>query len=428
MKLAIVIPWFGRELKGGAEQQAWQIATRLAKRGHSIDVLTTCCRSHQDDWSSNHLPAGKSEMPEGFVIRRFAVDRRHRAAFDAVCADLLRQPPDALKPGVSPVSDERARIFVDELIKSQALQAFLEEKRRAYDAFIFLPYLYGPIIHGVEAVGDRAILQPCLHDEAYAYLPQIADSFYQANWLFFNSEGEQELAERLFGPCISAKSHVIGEGVEVADGATLAGPARNGASSESGNGRYLLYLGRKDDGKNIPLLLRAFARFRAVRPNSSLRLILAGAGEASVPLPAQSVDSGLVSEKEKEELLRHCAALVQPSEKESFSRVMMEAWLYGKPVAVHRRCAATAIPVKAAKGGWLADSEDQWAGLFVELDRTAEPALRQLGENGRRYAAVAADWEVVMDREPTACQTRESMPNRATMNRQSRNHLRMNPR
>ena len=56
MKLAIVIPWFGLELKGGAEQQAWQIATRLAQRGHDLEVMTTCCRSHQDDWSTNHLP------------------------------------------------------------------------------------------------------------------------------------------------------------------------------------------------------------------------------------------------------------------------------------------------------------------------------------------------------------------------------------
>jgi glycosyltransferase involved in cell wall biosynthesis len=414
LKLAIVIPWFGRDLKGGAEQQAWQIASRLAKRGHSIDVLTTCCRSHQDDWSSNHLAPGHSEMPEGFTIRRFAVDRRNRAAFDAVCSNLLRQAPDALKPGVPPVSYAEAQIFVDELIKSQALQAFLEEKRQAYDAFIFLPYLYGPIIEGVAAVGDRAILQPCLHDEAYAYLPQVADTFYQASQLFFNSEGELELALRLFGPCIWPRSRVIGEGVEVANGARLAGQSRNGSSGETGDGRYVLYLGRKDDGKNIPLLLRAFARFRAVRPNSPLRLILAGAGNASVPLPDQSFDSGLVSEKEKDKLLRHCAAVVQPSEKESFSRVMMEAWLYGKPVAVHRRCAATAIPVKAAQGGWLADSEDEWASLFVEVDRASEIVLRQLGENGRRHAAVAADWEAVTDRYEQALALSETkLPRRA---------------
>ncbi len=31
--IAIITPWFGKELKGGAEQQAWQVATRLVKRG-----------------------------------------------------------------------------------------------------------------------------------------------------------------------------------------------------------------------------------------------------------------------------------------------------------------------------------------------------------------------------------------------------------
>ena len=56
--LAIITPWFGSDLKGGAEQQAWQIATRLADRGHKIEVLTTCCRSFQDDWTTNYYKAG----------------------------------------------------------------------------------------------------------------------------------------------------------------------------------------------------------------------------------------------------------------------------------------------------------------------------------------------------------------------------------
>src|ERR1700709_38759 len=71
LKLAIVVPWFGRDLKGGAEQHAWQIASRLARRGHEVEVLTTCCRAHQDDWNTNHLPAGSTKEVEGFTTRRF---------------------------------------------------------------------------------------------------------------------------------------------------------------------------------------------------------------------------------------------------------------------------------------------------------------------------------------------------------------------
>jgi hypothetical protein len=47
-----------------------------------------------------------------------------------------------------------------------------------------LPYLYGPILNGIQRVAHKAWLQPCLHDEVYAYLPQVADIIYAAQRLF----------------------------------------------------------------------------------------------------------------------------------------------------------------------------------------------------------------------------------------------------
>ena len=397
MKLGVVTPWFGRDLKGGAEQQAWQIAMRLARRGHSVEILTTCCRSHQDDWATNHFPPGRVLEPEGFAVHRFPVEPRDRPAFDRVCAAILNLPRTDLKTGVSPVAEKDAEVFAHELIKSTALLAFLREHRTAYEWVLFLPYLYGPVLDGVQIVGERAVLQPCLHDEAYAYLPQVVAAFYEAKQLFFNSEGEQELAFRLYGPGIIRKSTIVGEGVEIANTASTPPPQHNGAT-RGPNDRFVLYLGRKDPGKNVPLLLRAFERFRAVRPNSTLKLVLAGAGTLEMPdLPGAS-DAGLVSNEGKEQLLRECVAVVQPSENESFSRVMMEAWLHGKPIGVHARCGATALPVAHTEGGWIADSEDDWTRLFVELDRTNEREFKVRGEKGRRYASFAADWDAVIDR------------------------------
>ena len=396
MKLGIIIPWFGRELKGGAEQLTWQVATRLAERGHHVEVLTTCCRSHQDDWERNHLPDGLSMEREGFAVRRFPVAPRDRAAFDRVCGNLLSLEPARLKPGVPPVSAHDSSVFVNELIKSPALLEYLKAHKQEYRAFILLPYLYGPILQAIGILGDQAFLQPCLHDESYAYLPEVAEAFYRAERLLFNSEGELELALRLYGPGIWTRSIFVGAGVEV----DIPPAASNGNASPSlpHSERYLLYLGRKDAGKNVPLLLRAFARFRSVRPNSSLRLLLAGNGSLDLNGNHGAHDLGLVSEEKKTELLRDCVALVQPSQNESFSRVMMEAWLHGKPVAAHARCSATAVPVRKAKAGWIADSEEDWARLFAEVDRTSDKGLRELGENGRRYAQVSADWGAVMER------------------------------
>ncbi|MDQ6623603.1 MAG: group 1 glycosyl transferase, partial [Verrucomicrobiota bacterium] len=260
MKLALVIPWFGRELKGGAEQQAWQVAARLAARGHAVEVLTTCCRSHQDDWSSNHWPAGLTSEPEGFAVRRFPVVSRDERAFAAVARTLQTLPPDALQPGLAPVSAEESRIFVEELIKSPELLDFLRAHRTDYDWFLLLPYLYGPVIDGISIVGNRAALQPCLHDEAYAYLPEVAAAFRRAALLLFNSEGEQELALRLFGPGIWPRCRLIGGGVE-----SEPAPEITQEIEQAARERFVLYLGRKDAGKNVPLLLRAFERFRRVR-------------------------------------------------------------------------------------------------------------------------------------------------------------------
>lgn len=392
MKLAIVIPWFGRDLKGGAEQQAWELAARLARRRHAVEVLTTCCRSHQDDWVTNHLAAGSITEPEGFTVRRFPVEPRDRVSFDHVCGRLLSLAPASLIPGVSPIPFEEASVFIDQLIRSPELQAFLIENKSNFDAFILLPYLYGPIIHGVHAVAERAYLQPCLHDEAYAYLPQVADAFYAARAILFNSEGEAELATRLYGPAIAAKGIVVGEGVEV----TAPNPQ---ADAEPSNNRFVLYLGRKEAGKNTDMLVRAFTRFRRVRPNSQLRLVLAGHGRVELNGAADWItDLGVVTNAEKENLLRDCLALAQPSINESFSRAMMEAWRHGKPVAVNGGCLATSIEVNRCSGGWAPTAEDDWAAWFVELDRTNADRLRELGTSGRKHAESLSDWEGVIDR------------------------------
>lgn len=401
MTLAIVIPWFGRELKGGAEQHAWQLASRLARRGHTVEVLTTCCGSHQDDWSTNHLPAGLSWEAEGFSVRRFPVEPREKASFDSVNAHLLGLDLATLRPGVAPVSSTDSGIFTRELIKSSALLDFIQAEKGSFDAFIFLPYLYGLILEGIKIVGDRAVLQPCLHDEAYAYLPEVADAFCTAGLVLFISEGEQELAFRLFGPGIWHKSHLTGAGIE-AEAVQIPGAPPNPNGSHLPE-KFLLYLGRKDPGKNVPLLVNAFTRFRQVRPNSTLHLILAGHGRVDLTgCREYAHDLGLVSDEEKEKLLSECSALVQPSQNESFSRVMMEAWLHGKPVAGHRHCLATAIALQRSGGGWVAENESDWARLLTEIDRLPETTLSTLGTRGKQYAAKLANWEAVMDRYETA--------------------------
>ncbi|MBV6623527.1 MAG: glycosyltransferase [Rivularia sp. (in: Bacteria)] len=398
--LAIVTPWFGKNLKGGAEQQAWQVATRLAKRGHNVEVLTTCCRSFQDDWSINHLKAGVSKEQE-LRIRRFKVDKRDRACFDAVNSSILGLPHSALKPGVNPISLENSGIFCSENINSSELINYLKKHQYHYQAFLFLPYLYGVILNGLDIVANRAFLQPCLHDEAYAYLPQVEKIFHAAKGLLFISEGEAQLAKNLYGPGIINKSIVAGAGIEV---------SQNNNSDivkikdfQVNQERFVLCLGRRDSTKNTDLLIKAYIRFKQDYPKSNLKLIIAGPGNPAFLKPFDGlIDLGLVTEPEKEALLSNCLALFQPSQNESYSRVIMEAWFYRKPAAAHGNCLATAMAVESAKGGWLAHTEIEWTKLFATVDKAEKTLLNSYGDNGRCYAEEKAVWEKVIQRYQTA--------------------------
>ncbi len=395
-RLAIVTPWYGSNLRGGAEQQSWQLAEELAARGHRVDVLTTCCASFNDDWGRNSLAAG-IERRGNVTVRRFKVSKRDRRAFDRVNAILMALRPSDLHRSVSPLGDDDARAFYDNNINSAALYAYLASEGDRYSHVLFLPYLYGPTLFGLPLVADRAYLQPCLHDESYAFLTRVAEIAHLAKGLLLNSNGELELATRLFGPGILKKSHIVGEGVS-AFSDLPARATRIGGFTPQGE-RYVLYLGRQDGAKNVPMIVQAFAAFRRRQPTSQLKLVLAGERPVSYGDSTKAiVDLGPVSEPEKAALLAHARALVQPSLNESFSRVIYEAWTHGRPVIVHADCLPTQSAVTASGGGFLASTSVSWEDALVRVDAASDDELAEMGERGRAYASEVSSWPTVIER------------------------------
>ncbi len=394
--IALVIPWFGKELKGGAEQQAWQISTRLANRGFEVEVLTTCCAAFLEDWSTNHLPAGTQQL-ENLVVRRFKVDKRNGEMFNQANAHGLSVPQENLRPGINPFTFGTRELFVSENINSVALEKYLKKNKKKYHCFIFIPYLYGVILNGLPLVAEKSWLQPCLHDEVYAYLPEVERCMRLCRGILYNSRGEEALARKLFGPGIMEKGKVVGEGVEASEiDKDQLPPAVLGINLKEGP--YVLCLGRRDATKNTSLLVEAYARFRKRYPQSNLKLLLAGPGDEKYGTEVKGVhDLGLVSDMEKEALLLNCRALFQPSKNESYSRVIMESWLYGRPVAAFSRCLATAMAVEESLGGWLAEELVEWSDLFFQVEQTDDQELLSIGEKGREYARMYANWDAVID-------------------------------
>jgi hypothetical protein len=221
VRLAIVTPWYGRELIGGAERLAWELAHALVRSGVQVDVLTTCCRSFLDDWAANYHKSGVTHDGSGVVLRRFPVDTRDRVAFNRANTVLTTMPRIGLRGDRTLLDAIQTRAFVNENINSVGLLAHLRENGASYDAVIFVPYLYGPTLAGVPLVAERAFLIPCVHDESYAYLEPVRAVFSAVQGVLFNSVGEEETATTIYGPGMLGKSRVIGHAVEPVRSARL---------------------------------------------------------------------------------------------------------------------------------------------------------------------------------------------------------------
>lgn len=389
-KLAIVIPWFGKDLKGGAEQHAWEVATRLSSKGHEIHVLTTCCESFQSDWDINHLPQGITKEAQLF-IHRFPVNPRNQPKFDRINSHLLQLEKSYCSIGARPLSPVDEKIFSRDLIYSRALLDYIDKEKENYESFLFLPYLYSTTIEGIPIVKDKAVLLPCLHDEAYAYLSNISNCFYIAQKILFISEGERKIAEKIYGPCISNRSFVVGAGVEAHAVDDIELPL------DLKSNEYYLYLGRKSAEKNVPQIIQAFKQFKILNPESKKMLILCGHGDDFNDTEQQIVDLGLVNEAQKQTLIKNCRVLLQPSGNESFSRVIYEAWLAKRPVAVNSNCQAMQIPVDESGAGWAVKDQAGWLELFKNLESSCcHEEILDKGLKGYEYSHSKVSWDCVI--------------------------------
>ena len=406
MRLAIVTPWYGRELIGGAERLAWELARALVRGGSEVDVVTTCCRSFLDDWAANYHRNGATRDDAGVVVRRFPVDTRDRVAFNRANTVLTTMPRIGLRGDHVLLDSIQTRAFVNENINSAALLDHLRDHRASYDAVIFVPYLYGPTLLGVPLVADRAFLIPCVHNEAYAYLEPVRSVFASVLGVLFNSAGEEETATAIYGPGLLGKSRVIGHAVE-----PVAPPPKPVAvgSFAPHRSRYVLYLGRQDQSKNIDFLIEAFRTFRELRVATSLQLVLAGP-RAAAHNGDGILDLGAVSESNKAALLTYARALAQPSIHESFSRAMYEAWYARRPVLVHGECRATARAVEDAGGGWIGSTLEEWVQLFATVDESSDEAIDAIGERGWAAALDNGAWDAVARRTVDAITARLSPP------------------
>ncbi|MBI4320016.1 MAG: glycosyltransferase family 4 protein [Chloroflexi bacterium] len=369
MKIAFVVPWYGPDVLGGAETMARWLVENLQRRGVDVEVLTTCGKDSGSNWYEDHYPEGESRV-NGVPVRRFRVSRG-----DAETVESLRQKLQRKRP----LSEDEELKFVSNIINSQALYDFIGTTER-YGCYVFWPYWCGTSYWGAASRPGISYLIPSLHDEPTARLGVYRRMFENVRGVLFQTEEELHLAKRLYG-LDEGKLALIGAGVNaVTGGSTASFRERHRVRSE-----FMLCVGRKADQKNTPLLLSYFGEYKR-RNGGDLKLVLIGPGKADLPssLSEHIVDLGALPECDKADAFAAATILVQPSVNESFSIVLMEGWLYGKPALVHSDCAVTAGHCVRSNGGLFFRTYAEFEGCVNFL--VQRPDIRQtMGLGGRRY-------------------------------------------
>ncbi len=383
--IAFVTPHYGYDVLGGAERgvQAW--AEQLVAHGFRVEVLTTNAANTVDlaSWRTAQLPA--TEVINGVLVRRFVVDPIHPSGFHEI------QIKAAQGNKITRRDEEH---FMAHNLRSRALEDYIARHREDYAAFIFTPYLFGTSYYGAQQAGDRAFHIPCLHNEPAARFTIFREMLEEARGIFFNTPAEERLArEKLH--VANPFTAVLGYGFP---DQPLHGDPDRFRKRTGIDTPFLLYSGRLEAAKNVPLLIEWFVAYKRARPESSLILALAGQGDIALPDRADIVKLGMIVDRQElADVYAASLALCQLSLNESFSIVMMEAWQQRRPVIVHADCAVTREHVERSGGGYACHDADSFiTAIDTLLERPEEAAV--LGERGYIYVQKHFTWSILIDK------------------------------
>lgn len=361
-RIGFVPPRYGSDVVGGAEAVLSELAHGFAARGWDVDVLTTCAKDHVT-WE-NHYPEGVST--DGAVtVRRFATQT------DTSGKARQRIGEQILAGHGANISEQQ--LWVNDSLRVSGLWHYVLDHADEYRALILGPYMFWTTFAVSQIMPERTILMPCLHDEATAYLDLFAPCFSGSRGLWFLSNPEAELAERIHR--LTPRHQVIGAGIEQPVSYDPEGFRAKFSVAEP----FVYYAGRREWGKGWTELLAAFATL-IEETGTDLKLLTSGVGpiEAPASIADRVVDLGFLTPEDRNSAMAAASAYVQPSALESFSRTVLEAWLAGTPVIAN----ADSEVVK-----WHVDRSG--AGLTYETDREFVEALRLVVEQPASLAALA---------------------------------------
>lgn len=371
----MVLPWYGSDTAGGAEAQARQLVAALHAAGAPVEVWATTAKDAHAPLDP-YYPHGDDEV-DGVVVRRFTPN----------CGTAIT--PLLLAAAHLPAHEAA---LLQSLTSSDELLHALARERDAR-RWVFFLYAFPTSFWGAQIVRERGVLVPCLHDEPYARYTTTRHLLRTVRRVLANSAPEQHLICRL-ADLSPERVPVAGEGIDLqrrGDGARF-------RSTHKLTEPLLLFVGRRDHSKNLPLLLAYWEEYLA-RRGSRAKLVVAGPGPLHIPAPLRPwiIDVGFLDDASKHDAYAAADVFCMPSTLESFCIVQMEAWLQGTPALVHSDCAVTVRHCRDANGGVHFRTYRQFEAALDLL--LGDPDLaRTLGAQGQGWVQRTCRWADVAAR------------------------------
>lgn len=361
MRVLLITDTYPPDINGVARTLA-TLARGLQRRGHAVEIVTTLDAAADEDAGAPRRQRVRALPLPGYPGLRFGLAgvRQMQARFEAFRPDVLYVATE------TPLG--LASIRAAGRLGLPVVSGFHTN---------FQSYLEKYALPGLESVARRLLRG--LHNRTARTLTPSADTAGMLEAWGLRNVG------------------VLGRGVDTG----LFSPARRCPELRAGWGAdaatpVALYVGRVAAEKNLDLLVRSFAAFRAVHPQAPC--VVVGDGPRLKALQAEHPGFHYAGARTGEALAAHYASadvFLFPSVTETFGNVVLEALASGLHTVAYDY-AGPRLLIRDGDNGWLAPFDD--AAAFLERTRRAaqawtDPALRAAA----RRAAEELGWQRVVE-------------------------------
>lgn len=377
MKLAFIVQRYGKKISGGAEEHARQLAEHLSKY-HSIEIITTCAEDY-NSWA-NTFPQGE-ESQNSILIHRFETDfEKNKTVFDEMTSRLLQSEHSYL---------DELEWLVHQGPYSENLFQFIRTNHQRYDFLIFYTYLYITTAFGLQIAPHKSLLLPTAHDEPVSHFSIFRTVFNLPRGIFYLTEEERNYVHHFFKNDY-IPSTILGYGIDEPVKVNKLHFVEKFKISEP----FLLYVGRIDEGKGCKELIDYFVKYKDEN-NSDLMLCLVGNSYMKLPSRPDIIATGFISEQEKNEAYEAALAVVSPSNYESLSINVLEAFNHSKPVIANARSEVVKGHCSHSRAGLIYNNYEEFTSQLNSLLKQPEKR-KKLGQRGKKYIDEHFRWKTVL--------------------------------